>query len=503
MNEEALQYAWELFKKDGYEGSVDDYKSLIKSNKEALDYSYQLFNKDGYTGNIDDFSGLLGITQTSQPIQQEVAVMEPPAPTQGRQPFNLTNAPASLASIEKDTGAKDLANLWDSIDEHANISNQRMYGLPADLGETWAVGSAFLERKLGKIGLGNEEAKATDIWSYKLSQDYRKYLEDVFPVSQETRESFSGQIVDGIAQGITIMAASALTGGGSRAAGLVKAAESTTKLTPYVKALEEITGRFATSGGLIGGSQMAAPMYEEAIQSGATEDQALNYAIENFFVGSVMETLPVQSMFKRIAKLEPEARILDIFKQGSIGFGEEAVTEMMQETYANMSAQRIFDVNREMLDGVGEAGAVGGTVGFILNAALSALTGRRARVKTPQEKELLDKAIEETEAKIETVKTNNENISTLKEELENTEVKTYNDGATDYEFIKTPDGNLELTKEGLVQSEAESIAKGLSQKYPNRQFELKITQTLITMMLRQTGLLFLPLKNPFRRWRLK
>jgi hypothetical protein len=176
MNEEALQYAWELFKKDGYEGSVDDYKSLIKSNKEALDYSYQLFNKDGYTGNIDDFSGLLGITQTSQPIQQEVAVMEPPAPTQGRQPFNLTNAPASLASIEKDTGAKDLANLWDSIDEHANISNQRMYGLPADLGETWAVGSAFLERKLGKIGLGNEEAKATDIWSYKLSQDYRKYL---------------------------------------------------------------------------------------------------------------------------------------------------------------------------------------------------------------------------------------------------------------------------------------------------------------------------------------
>lgn len=61
MNEEALKYAHELFTKDGYSGSLDDYKKLIETNKEALDYSYKLFKKDGYTDNFDTFQGLLGV----------------------------------------------------------------------------------------------------------------------------------------------------------------------------------------------------------------------------------------------------------------------------------------------------------------------------------------------------------------------------------------------------------------------------------------------------------
>lgn len=61
MNEEALQYGYNLFKNDGYNGTFEEYKALISSNKEALDYSYTLFKNDGYTDSIDDFENLFGL----------------------------------------------------------------------------------------------------------------------------------------------------------------------------------------------------------------------------------------------------------------------------------------------------------------------------------------------------------------------------------------------------------------------------------------------------------
>ena len=58
MNEEALQYSYNLFTEDGYDGSLEDYKELIASNEKALSYSYDLFSEDGYDGSIDDFKDL-------------------------------------------------------------------------------------------------------------------------------------------------------------------------------------------------------------------------------------------------------------------------------------------------------------------------------------------------------------------------------------------------------------------------------------------------------------
>ena len=36
MDEEALKYSYDLFVKDGYKDSFDDYKKLISTDKEAL-----------------------------------------------------------------------------------------------------------------------------------------------------------------------------------------------------------------------------------------------------------------------------------------------------------------------------------------------------------------------------------------------------------------------------------------------------------------------------------
>jgi hypothetical protein len=72
MNEQALNYSYELFKKDGYTGTLDQYRQLISSNKEALDYSYNLFKNDGYSGSVDDFNGLIS-PAAERPVAQKPA----------------------------------------------------------------------------------------------------------------------------------------------------------------------------------------------------------------------------------------------------------------------------------------------------------------------------------------------------------------------------------------------------------------------------------------------
>ena len=93
MNEEALQYSFELFSKDGYEGSIEDYKELIGSNKEALDYSYSLFSGDGFDGDKSKFSELVGVTsaKTMAGVGEDVAT---PADTV------LASEDGSLESLE-------------------------------------------------------------------------------------------------------------------------------------------------------------------------------------------------------------------------------------------------------------------------------------------------------------------------------------------------------------------------------------------------------------------
>jgi len=61
MNEEALLYSFDLFTKDGYNGSQEQYIELLSTNSEALEYSYGLFQKDGYNGTVDDFQTLMGV----------------------------------------------------------------------------------------------------------------------------------------------------------------------------------------------------------------------------------------------------------------------------------------------------------------------------------------------------------------------------------------------------------------------------------------------------------
>jgi hypothetical protein len=76
MNEQALNYSYELFKKDGYTGTLDQYRQLITSDKKALDYSFNLFKNDGYSGSVNDFSSLIS-PAVERPMDTKPIVEQP------------------------------------------------------------------------------------------------------------------------------------------------------------------------------------------------------------------------------------------------------------------------------------------------------------------------------------------------------------------------------------------------------------------------------------------
>ena len=98
MNEEALLYSFELFSKDGYEGSIEDYKELIKTNEEALKHSYDLFSKDGYEGDEYKFQNLVGV----EPVKTEAVATETAPVTAGNQAVDtgLESEDISLEQFE-------------------------------------------------------------------------------------------------------------------------------------------------------------------------------------------------------------------------------------------------------------------------------------------------------------------------------------------------------------------------------------------------------------------
>ena len=69
MNEEALKDAYDLFVTEGYEGSIEEFSSLLRSNPEALKDSYALFQREGYEQPIEDYEVLIGVKKKESVLQ--------------------------------------------------------------------------------------------------------------------------------------------------------------------------------------------------------------------------------------------------------------------------------------------------------------------------------------------------------------------------------------------------------------------------------------------------
>ena len=61
MNQNALQDAYSIFKKGGYNGDINEFFNLLKTNDRARNDAFNLFASGGYSGDINSFSTLIGL----------------------------------------------------------------------------------------------------------------------------------------------------------------------------------------------------------------------------------------------------------------------------------------------------------------------------------------------------------------------------------------------------------------------------------------------------------
>lgn len=95
MNEEALKDAYGLFTNTGYNGTQDEFYTLLSDNAEAFADSYGLFKGSGYNGSEDDYKGLLGLKK------KDVSISPSTLPQKDSEDTAL-QSDASQPSLEQD-----------------------------------------------------------------------------------------------------------------------------------------------------------------------------------------------------------------------------------------------------------------------------------------------------------------------------------------------------------------------------------------------------------------
>jgi hypothetical protein len=233
------------------------------------------------------------------------------------------------------------------------------------------------------------------------------YLNNAIDELTPQDEEFKGTLIDQVAQAFGQVGSLVLTGGLTGAAGKGAALISQApKAGAVMTAAKTLGSQLASPTAVSAGLSMGQAEFDRAIEAGANDDQAFEAFYKNAATGSVLETIPVMQFFKRFNNSTGGSVANYIKTKGVAGLTggiEEMATEVMQQLYANKTAKDIYNINQDILDGVGTSGGIGFGVGFLLNAM-----GANAKIlrKQGREKEadVLENQVKQYEDNIENPK---------------------------------------------------------------------------------------------------
>ena len=440
MDEQALNDAYSLFTRQGYNGTIDQFKKLISTNKDALNDSYQIFRAQGYNGDINNYSTLVGVKKKvsssastpdsevgmedlqngfdfSPTIFEAPAVLTPkkqkeyiaeqkgkPAPTPAELPetsatpkgWETYQAPSKEG--EQGTGLNILSSLNRSI--YKNLIGNPIKGL----GTLIEGATSLLPRQIrSETGKGIISESLIDFGNY-----FNNAIDEISPQDKAFKDSLTDQFAQAFGQ----VASTIMTAGIGTAAskGLSLASKAPSMLAKPLSARgaalaaakeagEQIIGPVGISSALT----MGQSEYERAKQAGASDEQAFEAFYKNAVTGSVLETIPVMQFMKRFNNAT-KGGVLNYIKTkgvaGLTGGVEELTTEVLQTVYSNKTAQEIYNENQDLFEGVGTAGGIGFGVGFLLNAMGANAKILRKEGKT-DEADALDNQINDIQSRIE------------------------------------------------------------------------------------------------------
>lgn len=194
---------------------------------------------------------------------------------------------------------------------------------------------------------------------HAFGQKIEDLAKQYFPTDPQRQEEFFATIFP---QAFGSMAGFMTAGVAGRAAGLSPGASA------------------ATMGAAVEG----ASQFEDAGQMGADRKTQLKaYALG--LVNGMTEGLPIENLFKNLDRLSGGTLSQRIKSAGLVGL-QEGLQELQQQIGSNAIAQTLYDTDRKLFAGVGEAAGAGAGSGF-LTALLSGMVGARLRGKqaTPEE----------------------------------------------------------------------------------------------------------------------
>jgi hypothetical protein len=522
MNEQALNYSYELFKKDGYTGTLDQYRQLISSDKKALDYSFNLFKNDGYSGSIDDFNGLISpavespmaikptadeqkknrssvspfvdggseltrFDPSSGQVVQETPEftkpsVKPQAPQQPKPTETIMYGPMGAMGLQRtkeykpEYEGKSLPNV---VGELGKTFAKGVVKFPADVLETAAIATTAARNLAAKTGLVDESTATqvgvqlggANVNFFQAASEWKNLVNEFIPTDKDIESGFWGQTATALGQMVPVILTGGISGGGRAIA--KEAGKKGLSMQAVANYGKEVVSRMGSAQGILTVSQVAAPSYEQAKRDGATENEAIGFALQNAVMTYPLEMLPVNNLFKRLDNVLVGNKGVEVLKRAVVGGAEEGITEGLQNIYENVTADAIYGTTREILDGVGESTAVGGTVGTIMNGLLTALLGRRARATSETEIEQLDKSIEEVQQKVNQVESNNKAIEKTITEIEETKPRKLSYGSADYNFIESKNGDLEYADDALTEQQAQGVVSNLTNSYKKIDFTIE------------------------------
>jgi len=430
MNEEAIKDAYGLFTNTGYNGSYEDFKQLIQSNPEARADAYGLFTNTGYNGSQQDFDELMGvgvpvpvkkkeesaiplwlqkqeapkpkpepalpfleskpsgISLGSQRVPEAPPMFEAPPMRTPEQVKAIVEAPEKAAETA-DSEQGWLLNTVSALDRgfYKNLVGNPIKGM-----------GTLLEGATGKVFGGSGKGPISDAL-ISFGDYFNKAIDELAPQDEAYKNSLSDQFGQAFGQVASLVLTGGVSGAGKE--GVALAATPQGAVGVVKEAGKKLATDLASPTAISAGLSMGQSEFDRAKELGATDDQAFEVFYKNAAVGSILEQIPVMQFLKRFNQSTAGGVANYIKTKGVAGLTggfEEMTTEVLQQLYANKSAQDIYNINQSILEGVGESGGVGFGVGFLLNAM-----GARAKVLRkegkPEEAQLIENQIAEFENK--------------------------------------------------------------------------------------------------------
>lgn len=299
-----------------------------------------------------------------------------------------------------------------------------------------------------------DDKKVQDLATYKFAEWLTEIKEEYLPVSQESQDSFLGQVT-----------------------------QAASSMVPFIlggvagKALK--LGEFAVPA-MMGAAQNGGAEYKRALEMGADEETAFKAWLGAAVVGTT-EGLPIASWMKRVDGATGGLFHKSLGKymtkegmsatgQAAMGALEEGAQEAISTYLTNLSANQIYDETRKLWEGVAEAGMLGGLLGATLNGITAGLSAKKQDPNlTPQERIMIDKAemfIEAKRQKVEGMKPNefakvdddSPAVQELKKQKTQLEVDMVNDNLLPIIKEKVA-AKIEEIDKAIEVAKAEDIAK--------------------------------------------